>query len=226
MSSDKFIFTKLEDFDGGVVTFGDGKTTRVIGIGSILVPGIPKLNNAFLLDGLRANLISISQMCDDNHEVYFSKFECHILDINGKSILHGTSTFDNCYDLFPSSHLTCHLATINNVDFWHKRLGHVNFKDLLKLENSKIVNGIPKLRKPENPVCGPCQTGKLQSHNVRIDIDEPRRTSLNPIDANTMHRSLDQRAGSGSDEEMEDVDAEDIHPPPSFGHGWCFLTHS
>ena len=28
-----------------------------------------------------------------------------------------------------------------------------------------------------------------------------------------MHRSLSQRAGSGSDEETEDVDIEDIHPP-------------
>ena len=39
-------------------------------------------------------------------------------------------------------------------------MGLVNVKDLLKLENSQIVNGIPKLEKPKNPVCGPCQIGK------------------------------------------------------------------
>ena len=60
MSGEKFVFTKLEDFDGGVITFGDGKTTRVIGIRSISVPDILKLNNAFVVDGLRPNLISIS----------------------------------------------------------------------------------------------------------------------------------------------------------------------
>ena len=99
-------------------------------------------------------------MCDDNHEVYFSKSECHILDINGRSILHGTCTSDNCYGLFPSSNLICHSTNINNVDLWHKILGHVNFKYLLKLTNFQVVNGIQKLGKPENPVCGPCLENK------------------------------------------------------------------
>ena len=72
MSGDKSIFTKLEDINGGVVIFGDGKTTRVIGIGSISVLGIPKMDNVFLVDGLSKNLISICQMCDDNHEVHFT----------------------------------------------------------------------------------------------------------------------------------------------------------
>ena len=76
-----------------------------------------------------------------------------------KSILHGTRMSDNCYVFFPSR-LTCHPTSINNVDLWLKRLGHVNFRNLLKLANSHIINGIPKLEKPKNPVCGPCQIGK------------------------------------------------------------------
>ena len=43
------------------VIFGDGgKKGRVIGIGSLIIPGFPKLNNVMLVEGLALNLISVS----------------------------------------------------------------------------------------------------------------------------------------------------------------------
>lgn len=43
--------------------------------GKLNVPGIPELSNVMLVEGLRANLISISQLCDDSHLVKFNKEE-------------------------------------------------------------------------------------------------------------------------------------------------------
>ena len=60
MSGNKSCFTSLEKYEGGIVTFGDGGTSRVICKGSISVAGLLKLENALLVDGLKANLLSIS----------------------------------------------------------------------------------------------------------------------------------------------------------------------
>ena len=38
----------------------------MIGNGNLKVPGMPKLENALLVNGLKVNLISISQLCDHN----------------------------------------------------------------------------------------------------------------------------------------------------------------
>lgn len=96
-------------------------------------------------------------MCDSHHEVLFSKGKCQILDKKGNTVMHGVRTFDNCYGIVTTSDLTCHSAIISNLDLWHQRLGHINFKDL---DNKELVRGVLKLGKSLNQVCGPCQLGK------------------------------------------------------------------
>jgi hypothetical protein len=48
------------------------------------------------VEGLKANLLSISQLCDDALVVQFSKKECSIFDNNGKWLMGGERTSDNC----------------------------------------------------------------------------------------------------------------------------------
>ena len=57
------------------------------------------LSNVFLVSGLKANLSSISQLCDSQHEVQLSLNECVIVDKKGKNVLHGKRTSYNCYVL-------------------------------------------------------------------------------------------------------------------------------
>ena len=45
---------------------------RVKGKGFICVSGIPKLEEVLYVEGLKANLISISQLCENNLNVQFS----------------------------------------------------------------------------------------------------------------------------------------------------------
>ncbi|KAG9458411.1 hypothetical protein H6P81_002919 [Aristolochia fimbriata] len=61
--STKFL-TNLHKESGGQVTFVDGAKGFVIGKGDLNVKGLPKLKNVLLVDGMKANLISISQLCD------------------------------------------------------------------------------------------------------------------------------------------------------------------
>ena len=54
-------------------TFGHGDKGTFLIIDSLMVPSMPKLENFLLVDGLKVNLASITQLCDDNLFVQFRK---------------------------------------------------------------------------------------------------------------------------------------------------------
>ena len=52
------------------------------------------------VDGLKHNLLSVSQMCDKGMEVVFSSKECVVHDLDtGKTIIKGNRTPSNLYVL-------------------------------------------------------------------------------------------------------------------------------
>jgi hypothetical protein len=66
------------------VTFGDDKKDKVLGTGVIKVNDCFTLNDVALVDRLRYNLLSVSQLCDADLSVLFHKFDSHVLDSSGK----------------------------------------------------------------------------------------------------------------------------------------------
>ncbi|XP_058185822.1 uncharacterized protein LOC131303049 [Rhododendron vialii] len=86
MSRNKSLFAKLEKYNGGLVTFGDGNTGKIVGQGTVNALEIPLIDNVLYVEGLKANLLSIGQFCDNMHEVNFSKNNCSI--INASEIWH------------------------------------------------------------------------------------------------------------------------------------------
>lgn len=127
----------------------------------------PKLKNVFLVDGLKANLISISQLCDEGLDVTFTRVGCRALDKQGSVKLEGQRSANNCY--MWTSNSTCLRPSLEN-DFkvWHQKLGHLNFKTLIKLANHEIVRGMPKLNSDSSFVCGPCNRGKQVKVNHKV----------------------------------------------------------
>jgi len=55
----------------------------------------------------------------------------------------------------------CHLSKYDESWLWHRRLGHLNYDHIIKLSNSGVVRYLPKISKPYNYVCKPCQMGKM-----------------------------------------------------------------
>ncbi|XP_041024084.1 uncharacterized protein LOC121264843 [Juglans microcarpa x Juglans regia] len=99
MSGDKSLFKTVEEYKCGTVTFGDGGKADILGRGEIEIPGLPVLREVLFVDGLKANLLSISQMCDNGSEVHFSRDMCIVSDNNGNCMMQGTRTSDNCYGI-------------------------------------------------------------------------------------------------------------------------------
>jgi hypothetical protein len=114
-------------------TFGDDKKGKVLGTGVIKVNDCFTLNDVALVDRLRYNLLSVSQLCDADLSVLFCKSDLHVLDSSGKRVC-GISRIGNVFQAdFSSaqSSLRC-LISQSSSKFrkWHRRLGHLSF-DLL-----------------------------------------------------------------------------------------------
>ena len=60
MTRNKGLFKTLFDGKIGTVTFGDGSKSVIRGIGTVDIPGLPVFEDVWYVDGLKANLLSIS----------------------------------------------------------------------------------------------------------------------------------------------------------------------
>ena len=113
MTGNKGLFKTLFEGNIGIVTFGDGSKSVIRGIETVDIPGLPVFEDVWYVDGLKANLLSISQICDNGLNVLFTKYECEILDGGGDCMCVGVRTAENCYGLTPSISNKCFSAKIN-----------------------------------------------------------------------------------------------------------------
>ena len=71
------MFLTLTMKEGGTVGFGGNQTDKIIGTGTIGNSSI-SINNLWFVVGLRHNLLSISQFCDNGYHVLFVKNNCTV----------------------------------------------------------------------------------------------------------------------------------------------------
>jgi hypothetical protein len=118
------------------VTFGDDEKGKVLGTGIIKVNDCFTLNDVALVDRLRYNLLSVSQLCDADLSVLFLKSDSHVLDSSGKRVC-GIYRFGNVFQAdFSSaqSSLRCLISQSSSELWkWHRRLGHLSFDLLCRL---------------------------------------------------------------------------------------------
>ena len=160
MTGDQSLFKVFKSKKGGNVTFGDGSKSQIKGKGIISLPGLPDIANVLYVKGLRVNLLNISQICDQDFMVLFSKGNCLVMDESGKKLISGVCTLDNCYGLVPDADIVCNSICLPNEDLWHQRMGHASYKHLSIVSKHESILGIPKLSRVSNVVYGPCQLGK------------------------------------------------------------------
>lgn len=120
-----------------------GGKASIVGKRIIELLGCPPFQDVQYVQGLEANLLSISQICNSEFEVQFKKYLCYFLNSDGNAIIKGIRTNDNCYGITIEKNLKCNIAKIDVTHLWHQRLEHLNYRDLSKI--SKLVDGVPKL---------------------------------------------------------------------------------
>jgi hypothetical protein len=146
------------------VTFEDDKKGKVLGTDVIKVNNCFTLNDVALVDKLRYNLLSVSQLCDADLSVLFHKSDLHVLDSSGKRVC-VISRIGNVFQAdFSSaqSSLRCLiLQPSSKLWKWHRRLGHLSFDLLCRLSGLCLLRGLPLLKFESDLVCDPYCHGKM-----------------------------------------------------------------
>ncbi|GJW90670.1 retrovirus-related pol polyprotein from transposon TNT 1-94 [Tanacetum coccineum] len=163
MTGVKSYLHKYVEQPGPKVVFGDNSSCITKGYGSINCGGIVFTKVAFV-NGLKYNLINISQLCDAKYIVQFDDKQGTIFNANKEIVLIAPRRND-VYVLDMSS-LTpngaCFFAKASeSVNWlWHKRLSHLNFKNINKLAKQNKVLGLPSLVYSKDKPCTTCEKGK------------------------------------------------------------------
>ncbi|XP_038989467.1 uncharacterized protein LOC120113034, partial [Phoenix dactylifera] len=200
MTGDKSLFVTLKSKEGGVVTFGDNAKGQIIGVGKISISPSSFIDNVLLVNGLKHNLLSISQFCDKGFKVSFESSLCIISSpIDNEIILtghrHGNVYMVDLDDLTMKDGqcLVAMSPKVNETSWlWHRRLGHASMDLVSKLITKDLVKGLPKIDFEKNKICAACQLGKqtrssFKSKNIvsttkpleliHMDLFGPTRTA-------------------------------------------------
>nr|GEX49376.1 hypothetical protein [Tanacetum cinerariifolium] len=140
-----------EEIDEGYVAFGGNPRGGKITSKGTIKTGELDFENVYFVKELKLNLFSVSQMCDKKNSVLFNDTECIVLSLNIKltdesHVLLKVPRKDNMYsvdskNIVPKRGLTClfEKATSDESKLWHRRLGHLNFKNMNKLVKGNLV---------------------------------------------------------------------------------------
>ena len=97
MTSDIRKFYSFDDFGNGVIVFGNGEESNILGIGQVDITGLSSMDKVCYVNNLKVNLISISQLCDSGYKVLFDENYCNIYDSTKTIVGHGYRTKNGLY---------------------------------------------------------------------------------------------------------------------------------
>ncbi|GJU29557.1 putative ribonuclease H-like domain-containing protein [Tanacetum coccineum] len=208
MTGDKDKLSDFKEFKGGYVAFGnDSKGGRISGKGTIKTSCID-FEKVSYVEELKFNLLSVSQICDKKHNVLFTDKECLILSpkfkfVDEDLVILRAPRKNDVYSLdlkniIPSGGVTCLVAkaTKDEAVLWHRRLGHVNFKNINKLVKGNLVRGLPSKTFKLDHSCLACRKGKqhrasckkIEERTVREPLELLHMDLFGPVSVESVNR--------------------------------------
>ncbi|KAI3510580.1 hypothetical protein L1887_17688 [Cichorium endivia] len=169
--------------DAGNVCFGNDETCPIRGYGKI-INGQFTISRVAFVEGLKHKLVSISQLVVGmGNAVTFYNQGSVITKEATKEVLLKSERKGSMFPLnlkpVTGGQPLCLLSKANSYVswLWHRRLAHLNFKDLNKLVAMDLVCGMPALKFDNDSLCSACEHGKqtTQRHPTVINprITEP-----------------------------------------------------
>ncbi|KAJ9553055.1 LOW QUALITY PROTEIN: hypothetical protein OSB04_017100 [Centaurea solstitialis] len=168
--------------EGSSVAFRVNQKGKIKGYGMI-VKGEVRMNQMSYVDGLKHNLISVSQLCDNELDVMFKIKYCimykadtliEVMRANRRGDLYLI-----CFESLEAREKIFLVSSVKNEEawLWHTRFCHLNFHTLDKLVRLNLVKGLPNIKFEKDHLCSACEMGKLRrsSHKTKSDpsYDKP-----------------------------------------------------
>ena len=157
----------------------------------VVQTGNVRFENVNLIDNLKFNLLSVSQMSDKGYGSFFTK-ECYII-IGPEMVQEIEKVLKNGKINFTAQRSgNVYVAALSNgnprpaaclfsaasdkeADLWHRRLGHINFKTITTISNQGLVRGLPQKSFSKNEHCVSCLKGKQHKSSFK-SIEESKTT--------------------------------------------------
>ncbi|GJW35900.1 putative ribonuclease H-like domain-containing protein [Tanacetum coccineum] len=190
MTGNKAYLSDYEDYNIGFVAFGsDPKRGKITGKGKSRTANLD-FDDVYFIDELKFNLFSVSQMCNKKNSVLFTETECLILSpsfklLDESQVVLRAPRKDDVYSLdlkniVPSRGIICLYAnaTTDESKLWHRRLGHVNFKNINKLVKGHLVRGLPSKVFVNDHTYVACKKGKLHKASCKAKLEKIIRNPL------------------------------------------------
>lgn len=171
------------------LTLGNKESIEVCGIGKILIKRrvngqweLSMLHGVLHVPSLRRNLFSEGMITRKGYSIV-KKDNSALIYKGDDVVMCAKMKINNLYELdietvVPDS---CNLVQKNKSDIkkWHERLGHINFKEIQKMSENNIVEGLKIEKGEENGlVCEACAYGKQS----RFPFHKSSRPDLQPGD--------------------------------------------
>ncbi|XP_050888669.1 uncharacterized protein LOC127093811 [Lathyrus oleraceus] len=154
MTGRKDWFVQINQAAESKVKFTDDTTLSAEGVGDVLIGkrngGHSRIKDVLYILGIKCNLLSIGQLLERGYKIRLEDKILRVLDSNGVLILKAPMTANRTFKVELKVMEHCYLATAASRDewLWHYRLGHLNFRDLKKLQQSEMVTGLPHISIP------------------------------------------------------------------------------
>ncbi|KZV20073.1 retrovirus-related Pol polyprotein from transposon TNT 1-94 [Dorcoceras hygrometricum] len=169
MTGNRKLLTNVTPHKGAKIVFGDNAYGNTVGKGKIIHGNI-SITDVLVVDNIRYNLISISQLCDKGYIVKFQQHTCTVQSPSGLTVFigkrSGNTYIINWSDQLEAEHL-CLAAGSSKSWLWHQRMNHLNFKTLAKLSEHDMISGLPKNSFSKDKICAACQLGKQIKSNFK-----------------------------------------------------------
>nr|GEY45247.1 hypothetical protein [Tanacetum cinerariifolium] len=215
MTGNKAHLANYQEFNGGSISFG-GSNGRITCKGKIKAVRLDFEDVYYVEELKQYNLFYVLQMCDKKNKVVFTDTDCLVMSPdfklpNENQVLFKIHRQHNMYSLNlkninPSGDLACLFAeaSIDESNKWHRRLGHVNFKNINKLVKRNLVRGLPSKIFENDHTCVACQKGnqnraslenlanksaglKLANNSVGTQANDHQRANSEEINLHDKH---------------------------------------
>jgi hypothetical protein len=162
MTGDKENFLTVRKEIYGSISFRNDDSTKIIGKGIIRIGNKnTKEENVLLVEYMKHNVLSVSQICGQGHKFTFDSQKCEIRKEGSRKLIATIArTSRNIYVLSEIANEKCCLGKEDEGWLWIKRMGHIHFDNLVKVSKKEAVREIPQITKPTNTLCKHCQQGK------------------------------------------------------------------
>jgi len=180
------------------IIFGDNSRGEVKEMGNINVSQDHSLSNVLLVDSLKFNLLSITQLCDHGYKCIFTSDSVEVTSSSGNDCIFKDFRHESLYLVdFSSSDAnltTCLFSQSSMGWLWHRRLAHVGMKQLNRLLKHDLVVGLKDVKFEKDKLCSACQAGKqvANSHPTKSVMSASRPLELLHMDlfGPTTYRSI------------------------------------